>query len=513
MTNCFRSILLIAAILGTFSRLAADIREVHVIHTTDIHAHFEPSFEGDGGWLAAATIIKNLQARCGKDSSLLIDTGDNTQGTIAATLTRGLAGMSPLYALHYDAWIPGNHEFDYGIPQFIRFMDDAKSIALCANLTVKDTPPFRAWRMFRRNGVNIAVIGLTSSYMKNWQLPEDAKLLEITSASKLLKKLLPEILAATPDAIVLAAHQGWFAAEDKRGANEINTIAEHFPEIDLILGAHTHRTIPGTRIGQRTWYVQPGCHATHVALATLSVDTDAHKVVNASSILLPVEKETRQDSELRKTIDPFLRMEAAERHRPIKGGLATGALARGTPGVSSATSELICVAIAEEVGADIVFHGRMTNKDIPPGPLTADILYKLIPYDNTIVTIELTAAQIASLATEQWKWRKHYSYNGIYGARIAIDKDGKATVIGIGQDQPLPQDAATRRYKVAVHNHAAAGSGRFITLRSFAAAPENHAVNHPITTRSAIEHFLEKHSGTDVTPFKWITEDKGAPKP
>ncbi|MBP5639301.1 MAG: bifunctional metallophosphatase/5'-nucleotidase [Victivallales bacterium] len=511
MTSRLHISLLISICIGSSILWAADNRLVHIIHTTDIHTQFLPRFEGDGGWLAAATVIHRLQERCGKGASLLIDTGDSTQGTVAASITQGEVGLIPLHALHYDAWIPGNHEFDYGIDKFRQFMEETKDIALCGNLSIKDEPPFRAWRLFRCNGANIAVIGFTSSFMKNWQLPQDAARLEVTPGPELLQRILPEIHAVKPDAIVLATHQGWFAGGDKRGANEVDAIADQFPEIDLILGAHSHRTIPGTKIGHRTWYVQPGAHATHVALATLNIDIEAHKVIEATSILLPVEQDMPQDEELKKLINPFLHDEIAERKRKVSEGLGNGVLSRGTSGINCATSELICMAIAEHVGADVVFHGRMTNKDIPPGPLTADIVYKLIPYDNTIVTMELTLEQIAAIATEQWKWRKHYSYSGIYGARITISKEGKATVIGLGKDQPLPQDANTRRYKVAVHNHAAAGSGRFTVLRELVAAPENHAINHQQTTRAALEHFLEKHPSFSFTPFKWIQTEDNTP--
>lgn len=500
------SIRLFIAVSCVFSLLlTAEVREVHILQTTDIHAQFSPRYEGDGGWLAAATVIRRLREQLGRDNTLLIDTGDNTQGTIAASITRGEAGMLPLQALQYDAWVPGNHEFDYGVPQFCKFMGLAKDIALCANLSVNGQEAFTPWKLFTRNGVKIAVIGLTNDFMPNWLLPEDAAQLRVTPDSDCLAAVLPQVCAQKPDVIILATHQGWFPNADTRGVNAAETLARQYPEIDVLLGAHSHRLVAGVRIGQRTWYTQPAAHATYVSRVTVKVDTERHQIVDVSSVAVPVEKGTEPDPELRKVVAPVTAAEIRERTRKLAGGLTKGALSRGTPGINCATSELIAMAVAEASQAQVVFHARLSNKDVTPGTLTGGDLYKLIPYDNTIVTLEVTLDELEQLVAEQWKWKKHYSYNGLYGARAEVQKDGRAVIRGFGQHDPLPEDARTRRYTVAFHSHAAAGSGRYPLLRSLVANSDCHARRLPMTTRQAVEQFLAHHPDFDFSPFPWIT--------
>lgn len=484
--------------------LFADIREIHILQTADIHTQFLPTTHGTGGLLAAATVIQQARERCGTQNTLLIDCGDTTQGTLAASLTRGQAGIIPLHALNYDAWVPGNHEFDYGLPAFLDFMRQTSDIALCANLTVQGHPPFTPWKLFTRNGVNIAVIGLTSSYMKNWLLPDTAAHITIHHYRTLLTQLLADIRPHRPHAIIIAAHQGWQPGTDARGVNNINDIARQFPEICLILGAHTHRPFPGNAIGHGTWYLQPPAHANAIGLATITVDTEAHKVLTVSSTLLPVDRDTPPDAKLEQALQPVLQLEKHERQRRLNASLAKAIPARGTPGSSCATAELIARAIAHATGADIVFHGKLSNHELPAGTLTGFDLYRLVPYDNTIVTAMLTLDEITQILNEQLKWRKHYSFNGIFGAQATLNASDEATITGLTPQNILPEDAQSRRFLVAFNSHTAAGSGRFFTLRSLLKRPHAQTTQLKLTTRQAVENFLAAHPRLDLAPFPWL---------
>lgn len=486
--------------------LTAELRDIHILQTADVHTQLRPTTHGTGGLLAAATVIRQARERLSPDRTLLIDCGDTTQGTIAATLSQGQVGLLPLKLLGYDVWVPGNHEFDYGIDTFLDFMRQTSDIALCANLTVRGQPPFRPWTLLTRNGLKIAVIGLTSSYMRNWLLPADAQSLTIHNHRTLLPKLLADIRTHQPDAIILAAHQGWVPNTDTRGVNDIEDIASRFPEIALILGAHTHRDFPGTTIGHRTWYLQPPPHANAVAHATLTIDTDAHRVVSVTSQLLPVPRNTPHDPELEQALLPFIRQEQHERQRLLVASLAQAIPSRGIPGTSCATSELIATAIAQATGAAVVFHGKLSNHELPAGKLHGHDLHRLLPYDNAIVTATLTLDDIQTILNEQLKWRRHYSFNGIYGATATLNPaTGQATLTGLGKTGTLPPDTTNaQRLLVAFNAHAAAGSGRFTALRAILAQPQANTTQLNLSTRQAVENFLAKHPNLTLTPFPWL---------
>ena len=474
----------------------AELRDVVIMQTTDMHGVFEEEDSPQpGSWLRIATMVKRLRQREGVDKCLLIDCGDNAQGTLATALSRGMAGIVPLKTMAYDAWVPGNHELDYGVERFGELADVVNDIVLCGNLYIKGKEPFPAWRLFERNGVKVAVIGVSASYAKNWLLAEEYDKLHVEKAFQTLERILPQVHQAKPDAIVLAAHQAWFEGSDTRGVNEISTIAKSFPEIDVILGAHSHRLLPGQRLGRRSWYMQPGCHGEYLGVVRVTVDTECHAVVSVEGDIRTVTAEVAEDEELRTVLADYLAAAKAERNRLIKGSLAQPVKSYGRPGVSCETSELICRALAEATGADVVLHGRLSKADLPAGHVTGQDLFELVPYENSIVTAKVTREELAAIAAEQSRHKTHYSYCGLWGADAKLGKNGEATITRLWKGE-WP---ANGRVKLALNNHTAAGSGRFIVLRSILDKPECHMTDTKIMTRAAVEAYLAKRENLVIS--------------
>ena len=476
-----------------------ELRDVVIMQTTDMHGVFEDDDSPQpGSWLRIATMVKRIRQR-EEGKCILIDCGDNAQGTLTAALSRGMAGIVPLKTMNYDAWVPGNHELDYGVERFGELTDAVKGIILCGNLYIKGKEPFPAWRLIERNGVKVAVIGMTASYAKNWLLADEYEKLHVEKAFETLERILPQVHRAKPDAIVLVAHQAWFEGSDTRGVNEISTIAKCFPEIDVILGAHSHRLLPGQRLGRCSWYMQPGCHGEYLGVVRVTVDTDRHAVVAVEGNVQAVTMDYAEDDELRNALATYLEVPKAERKRLIKGSLARPVKSYGRPGVSCETSELISRSLAEATGADVVLHGRLSKKDLPVGHVTAQDLFELVPYENSIVTAEVTREELAAIVAEQSRHKTHYSYCGLWGADAKIGKDAETAVITALWKGDWP---ATGRVKLALNNHTAAGSGRFTVLRSILDKPECHTRDTKIMTRAAVEAYLAKRENLVISVGK-----------
>ena len=467
------------------------------MQTTDMHGVFE---DGDsplaGSWLRLATAVKGWRQREGEEKCILIDCGDNTQGTLTAALSRGMAGIVPLRIMKYDAWVPGNHELDYGVKRFGELTDVVNDIVLCGNLHIKGKEPFPAWRMIERNGVKVAVIGASASYAKHWLLAEEYEKLHVEKAFQTLERILPQVHQAKPDVIVLAAHQAWFEGSDTRGVNEISTIAKCFPEIDVILGAHSHRLLAGQRIGRRSWYMQPGSHAEYLGVVRVTVDTKRHAVVAVEGKTQVMTADYAEDDELREALSDYFKASKAERERVIEGSLGRPVKAYGRPGVSCETSELICRALAEANGADVVLHGRLSKKDLPVGQVTAQDLFELVPYENSIVTAEVTRDELAAIVAEQWRHKTHYSFCGLWGADAKVGKNAENASITALWKGEWP---ASGRVKLALNNHTAAGSGRFTVLRGILDKPECRTRDTTIMTRDAVEAYLAKRENLVIS--------------
>lgn len=482
--------------------LPAEEVQVRILHTSDLHGNLQGGAEAPASLLQLSSEVKRVRAERPPHSVLLIDTGDTMQGSLPALLSQGIAPLAILQAMDCDAWIPGNHDFDYGFDAFLSAAEFMRPNILCGNLQPRSSAyaNYPAWRLYDCNGARIAVIGATASYMHHWFL-NFSLVFDLQSAVNMLRRILPEILSAKPDAIVLALHQGWLE-QDARKVNEVQQISREFPEIDLILGAHTHRPFAGRSIGSHTWYVQPGAHGEFFSQVDLKIDTAKHIVTEISSKLVRVPRDAPKDPQAEAAIAQWLEQADVLAKEAVSAPLPGAISAKGRPGIGCAQSEMLCQAIAEASGCEIALHGILAKIPLEKGEVvTREKLFQIIPYENTIVTCELTPAELERILSEQWTLRKVYTFCGLWGATALVgEKHSRLLSIGISKEAVDPG----KRYRVALNSHTAAGGGRTPVLTEILLNPAAHATDTGISTRKALEQWFRHHPDTVVTPQVWM---------
>ncbi|MFA6930428.1 MAG: metallophosphoesterase, partial [Lentisphaeria bacterium] len=438
------TILLLLSLLCC-ARCFAKSTSIYLLQTTDIHAVLTKEEPDSGSWLKLASIISETRNNYGAGNCILVDCGDTIQGTLIGAISKGAAATIPLKTLAYDAWIPGNHEFDFGFPRFLELTEPLRNIILCGNLIPLQAAPFPAWKMFHRDGARIALIGMTASYLKFWFGEAFGDACQIEFAATSLKRIFPEILPLHPDLIVLAIHQAWMETKDARNVNEVADLVQQFPEIDLVLGGHTHRSLPGHKIGPRTWYVQAGHAAKSLGVVRAILDTEKHEVTQITSCLMNIQEDTPDCPELRKDLALWLDKAEQAKTQAIAPAPSNDILSKGRPGINCQASDLFCAALAEATGTSIALHGTLSNKNFSAGkPVTAQDLFDFVPYENTIVTASLTPAELAEIVLEQWQNRDSYTYSGIWGIQVRINPLGNQAEIPARPDQKDPPDKDLR---------------------------------------------------------------------
>ena len=456
-----------------------------IMQTTDIHGSI-----GDAkspGLLQIASIAESVKP------DLWIDCGDLIQGSYSATMDGGASMLKALSAAGCDVFVPGNHDFDAGVVQLAEKLREYRGTVLAANMKSTVTPVKTAeWKMFRRQGVKIAVIGIVPPYLGLWIEPEHLIGLQLESPDAALERIMPEVMAAKPDVIVLAIHLGEYIAGRLNPDGKFRNMASlstKYPQIDLILAGHSHQTEPGKRLYPGAWFVQAPPLGVGCAQITLEVDPAAKGGKVQSITSKTVEgKGLPESKKLLPILDP-VRKQAAEAGTrkvaqldfelaPMKNGLKPNRLA-----------ELICLAMAEATGADAAFSGTLSNYRVSPGTLNERELFLLAPYADAIEVRSLSPAQIRTILKEL-ETKEKTADCMMYTGFTAPDGDDATLVLG-RTGRPIPE---TSRIKVAVNTYDAHGAGgRYPKLKEIMEStgqPEN--VRKP-DIRDALRAYLQKH--------------------
>jgi 2',3'-cyclic-nucleotide 2'-phosphodiesterase/3'-nucleotidase len=471
---------------------------ITVLATTDLHGNIYPydyftARPAERGLAKLATIIKRVRAE--NPNTLLIDCGDTIQGTPLESVYQDLvktgkvpetlAGdpmMRAMNYLRYDAMVLGNHEFNFGLKNLSAARTDAKFPWLSANTMAEGTKPFEAYVLKTLGDTKVALIGITTPAIPQWEKPENYRGYKFSAGVEAARRTVEALRAKEkPHVVLLAAHAGFESrASDVPGENMVGEIASQVPGIDAIIYGHTHQQLPEKVVGgvlvtqPRNW---------GISIARVDIEVDGGRVVSKRSRLLPVTQEVEADAEVLRIGRPY--HAAAEQYLDTPVGrsavemLATFARIR-----DSALLDAIQQVQLHYAQADVSFASLFNQRArIPKGAVTVREIAALYIYDNELYAVEGTGRTVREALENSARYFTGcgnatcsngpginrdvlpFNYDVAQGVEYEVDlaqPEGKRIRNLRYKGRPLGDD---QKLRIAVNSYRAGGSAGYTMFR------------------------------------------------
>ena len=367
-------------------------RWVRIIATNDFHGALEPRRDSRGvlrgGAAALAAEIGQARAECRAPSctSILLDGGDEFQGTPASNMGFGRPVVTVFNRLGRAAAALGNHEFDWGQDTLRARMREASYPILGANVTDasgKDIPWIPDDTIVRAGNLRIGIVGIATVVTPTSTKPSNVSDLRFVDPIPVVNRSAKALRARGAQFVIVVAHAGAFCEPSPATPScdgEIVDLARGLTErVDAIVSGHTHS--PVTTVVNGVPIIQARSHGT--ALGVLDVSLYGEKPVIALRDVLP--DRINPDP----VIDSLVRAVTAPLQAIVNRPIATVADRMSNEVLGNFMADAYRAAGGGEVG---VMNIGGVRAALDTGTVTYGELFEVAPFANMLVRLTLTGA-------------------------------------------------------------------------------------------------------------------------
>ncbi|WP_409344687.1 bifunctional metallophosphatase/5'-nucleotidase [Paenibacillus sp. MBLB4367] len=409
---------------------------VTILQTSDLHGTILPIQYAnnelmEAGLAKIATLIRRERAL--HANVLFVDNGDLIQGTPLSYYHARIDNepadpcVIALNELQADAAVLGNHEFNYGMEVLTKAVSESRFPWLSANIvdSASGEPLFGKPYIVRTfgDGIRLALLGLTTPYIPNWENPLHIAGLEFRDAVDTAKEWVPYIKREEKADIVVVAYHGGFErgletgepTEPQTGENQGYRLCMEVEGIDVLLTGHQHRAIAGASINGVT-VVQPsnqGRYAGKVDIV-LELGESGWHIVGKTSQLLSVDG-VEADSAIVGLVSEYEAKTQLWLDQPI--GRAIGDMTVADPMEvrtrDTALIEFINKVQMETAGTELANTALFDNTSpgFKPEITMRDVVSNYI-YPNTLKVIRVTGQDIRDALELSAQYFDTYSGDG-----------------------------------------------------------------------------------------------------
>lgn len=264
----------------TASSTATDSIEAVIIHTNDVHGRIleEKGVIGDA---KAAAVIEEERSKV--ENTIVVDAGDAFQGLPISNSTKGEDRANIMNQVGYDAMAVGNHEFDFGMDQAIKYKETLNFPLLSANTYVNGARVFEASTIVDKTptvvGDEFVVIGVTTPETAIKTHPKNIEGVTfadpITEVNKVIDEVEARALADNRvyNNYIILAHLGVDATTpvEWRGSTLAEALSQNSKLAGkrvIVIDGHSH-TVQSATYGDNVTYNQTGSYLNNIGKVTL----------------------------------------------------------------------------------------------------------------------------------------------------------------------------------------------------------------------------------------------------
>jgi 2',3'-cyclic-nucleotide 2'-phosphodiesterase / 3'-nucleotidase / 5'-nucleotidase len=397
-----------------------DFPDLTIIHTNDTHSALD---------LMPSTVTALKDVRGTIPGALLLHAGDALTGTLYFNEFQGKADLAMMNLMGYDAMTFGNHEFDLGSSQeghqaLVDFIKGAKFPLLSANVDFsKDSKfdgifnesiaaDFKNGEIYNGiikevNGEKVGIFGLTTKETKDISSPGSIAFENyIAEAEKAVKSFE----AQGVNRIVALTHIGY---DDNAAIDNDLLLAEKVEGIDVIVGGHTHTTLTKPVVVRKdetpTVIVQTGNANSN--LGVLNVEFDENGVViSHNGQLIAISNKIAADPEAVEVLAPYqtkvtevsgteigVSAPVALESPRTNGDNTKPSVRKNETILGNLITDGMLIKAKEFTGKNVIMalqNGGGIRAAINEGPITVGEVITVLPFANTLATMELTGAEL-----------------------------------------------------------------------------------------------------------------------
>ncbi len=541
-------------VLAGCASAPAPITELSIFSINDFHGHIQPKSptplmprlpdpktgeikpQAAGGAAYLATVLNDLRAQ--RPNSVFVAAGDLMGASPQlSSLLADEPTLSALSAMGLDASSLGNHDLDAGLTELLRktrgecapsgcVWPEFKGAAfpyLAVNMLDADTGKtvLPTHKIVTVGGMKVALVGAVTRDTPKVIVAKAIRGLKFIDEADAMNALIPKLRADGAQLLVAIMHEGAltdgpandpsYACEGLRGRG-VDVAQRLDPAYGIIISGHTHNAYT-CKINGRL-LVQAGSFGGWITESRLKV-TATGQVVDAQAVNYPVLQATNvPNPAFVALVQRAAELTNAVRNRPINT-LTAGAVRNPVaPYGDSTLGNLITdaqLAYGKKRGvADVAMinsGGIRADLTIEPGkPVTLSDLFAIQPFNNELVVMTLTGAQLREIVLRQLPKtlasRRFAQVSNNFRFQWSQAADGASTLDSLTLDgQPLVD---TKDYRVVVNNFMAEGGDDFSVFRQ-----GRDKVNLGVDIDALVEWIAENPKGVEqIQPGRIVRKDK-----